>query len=60
MPDTICQWYMTKISIIFVVESNMAAHACFFFIEAHSSQDFSGREIGLAIETEMNIYRKQW
>jgi len=51
---------MTKISIIFVVESNMAAHACFFFIEAHSSQDFSGREIGLAIETEMNIYRKQW
>ena len=40
-------------------KSNMAAQTC-FFIEAHSSLEFGGREIGLAIETEMSIYRKQW
>ena len=60
MPETICQWYMTKISIVFFLENPIWRLRHIFFIEADSSRDFGGREIGLAIETGMNIYRKQW
>ena len=46
--------------MIFFLENPIWRLRHVFFIEAHSSREFGGREIGLAIETEMNIYRKQW
>ena len=46
---------MTEISIMFVLDPTWRLKR--FLIEAHSSQDFGGRGIGLAIERKRHLLK---